>query len=174
MKDERAPAVDVRAATESTMEWVAELFPDSGVEVSVAIPSDTYVAVDLTALNVILANLLSNAVKFSPAGERVTMSGRTDGDLVTISITNVAPALTGEQRDQIYKPFIRLENAVASEVGPGAGLGLHLVRRSVDLCGGTVSVANSGNLVTFTLQLPAADAPGRVVDLRERQDLELE
>jgi signal transduction histidine kinase len=172
MKDERAPAVDVRAATESTMEWVAEILPDSDVGISIAIPPDTLVAVDLTAMNVVLANLLSNAVKFSPAGERVTMSGRTDGDLVTISITNVAPGLTGEQRDQIYKPFIRLENA-APEVGPGAGLGLHLVRRSVDLCGGTVSVANSGNLVTFTLQLPAA-RPGRVVDLRERQDLELE
>jgi signal transduction histidine kinase len=164
----------LREIADNALAWVSDLYPEADREVSIAIPPDTHVAADKTAMHLVCVNLLSNAVKYSPPGERVTVAGRTDGDLVTVAITNVAPPLTDKEREQMFKPFIRLDNQRAFDGAVGVGLGLHLVRRFVELYGGTVGVTSNGNTVTFTMQLPAATKSGRVVDLRERQDLELE
>jgi signal transduction histidine kinase len=172
---EKVTSVHLREVADEAVALVQQAHPDHDVEVGMSIPAETMVAAGPTAMHLVLVHLLSNAVKFSPPGERVAVTARTDGDLVTVSITNLSPPLTDRQREDIFKPFIRLEGD--DDVGEPShgGIGLHLVRRYVDLYQGTVSVSSAGNLVTFTVQLPVGSMEDRVLDLRDRSaDLELE
>ncbi|MGH2806297.1 MAG: hybrid sensor histidine kinase/response regulator [Actinomycetota bacterium] len=157
---------DLREIVDGAVGWVDDLYVDQASEIGVAIPPRTSVVADPTAMHLVFVNLLSNAVKFSPPGERVTVTGRTDGALVTVSVSNTAAPLTEEQRELIFRPFIRLDDADPAAPS-GVGLGLHLVRRFVELYGGTVTVGSGSGTITFTVQLPAAVRSRRVVDLRD-------
>jgi signal transduction histidine kinase len=171
----RVTSVELRAVADAALALVQDAHSDKGIEVVMSIPPGTVVAADATAMHLVFVHLLSNAVKFSPPGERAAVSARTDGELVTVSITNVSPPLTDRQREDIFKPFIRLEGDDEMGEPSRGGIGLHLVRRYVELYQGTVSVTNAGNIVTFTVQLPVGSASDRVLDLRERTaGLELE
>lgn len=126
---------------------------------------------DPLRLNQILFNLLWNAVKFTPGGGSVTVAAkrarRTDSDFATrtsapdgfaeITIQDTGIGMKAEDLGRLFQEFVRLDNAriLAAE---GAGLGLALTKRLVELHGGSVFAASEGEGrgSTFTVRLPLA------------------
>jgi PAS domain S-box-containing protein len=104
----------------------------------------------------ILLNLVSNAIKFtSEKGEvTVTASARDRGTLA-VSISDTGIGIRPEERERIFDPFGRGENAVVRRI-PGVGLGLTLAKRLIELQGGEISVESEGEDrgSTFTFTLP--------------------
>ncbi|MCD7821932.1 MAG: ATP-binding protein, partial [Clostridiales bacterium] len=80
-------------------------------------------------------NVLDNAVKFSPEGGTVAVSIRPGADAVTVSVLNQAEPLSEETQRRIFQKFYQAD---ASHGGEGAGIGLSLVKRIVELHRGTV------------------------------------
>jgi signal transduction histidine kinase len=92
---------------------------------------------DIRRLRQILFNLLSNAFKFTPRGGRVLLSGRiVDGD-VQISVSDNGPGLSPEVKANVFERF-----SAKSLAGnrAGAGLGLALVNRFLELHDGWVEI----------------------------------
>ncbi len=100
---------------------------------------------DKKLIRQILTNLLSNAIKYSPQASRIIVRLGRDGDFATLEVEDEGIGIPEGLRDQIFEPFFRAEN-----VGDitGTGLGLPIVKRSVETHCGTITV--SGKLSTGT------------------------
>lgn len=101
-------------------------------------------------------NLIGNAVKFSPAGGRVSVSlkevGEGDGRAIIFAVTDEGVGMTAEQQGRIFEKFYQGETAHSEE---GAGLGLALAKKIVDLHGGNIHVESElGRGSTFLVEIP--------------------
>lgn len=110
---------------------------------------------DKGLLQVALRNLLNNAERHSTAGQAIHLKAVTrDDGLICLSVSNHGEPIPEDEIPRLFQKYFRGRSA---QHQPGAGLGLYLVRRIVDMHGGEVrlgSDAQSG-LVTFSLLLPA-------------------
>lgn len=100
----------------------------------------------------IFSNLLSNAVKYSPEGSPVRFSCRREQAVAELTVEDHGLGIPEADRAHLYEAFHRGAN-----VGdiPGTGLGLVIVKRCVELHGGTISVTEThGGGTTFTVRLP--------------------
>lgn len=107
-----------------------------------------------------LVNLCVNAIKFSPAKGEIRIRTRLESDGATVEITDQGPGVSVEDSAQIFTLFGQ-GHRTSTQGSSGLGIGLHLVKRLVELHGGTVGVrsgagpgmnANSGS--TFWIKLP--------------------
>ncbi len=101
----------------------------------------------------ILVNLLSNAVKFSDEGAPIQLQAESrPGGGMTISVRDKGIGISTEDRQHLFGSFFRGANALNIE---GTGLGLHIVRRYLDLLEGTISLVSTLGEGTFvTIELP--------------------
>jgi signal transduction histidine kinase len=100
-------------------------------------------------------NLLDNARRHAVTKVTVNVGGG-DG-VASMHVHNDGDEVTPEDRERIFEPFTRLDNARARDEG-GAGLGLSLARRIAEAHGGTLDVVEVTNGAAFLLTLPAAAA----------------
>jgi signal transduction histidine kinase len=140
--------IDLGATVARIVGAQAEILRDDGIVVEV----------DVTRLRQIVHNLLANAVQHSSAGERVRVVVARSGGDATVSIRDRGPGIAAEDLDRIFERFYRVDQARGRAHG-GAGLGLAIVRRLVELHGGRVwaeSVEGQGATFTFTLPLASS------------------
>ena len=110
-------------------------------------------------LNHVWVNLLGNAIKFSPKGAPLSVKLRREGDTAVATVKDAGPGMDDATRARVFEKFFQGDNAHATE---GNGLGLALVRRIVDLCGGEVAVESApGKGAAFTVKLPIQGAGSR-------------
>lgn len=108
---------------------------------------------DPMKLRVVLKNVIANAIKFTSAGNvTVQLRHADDGFVFTVSDTGIG--MTPEALEVIFEPFRQADSSSTREHG-GVGLGLHIVRRFVDMLGGTISVESEyGAGSTFRIWFP--------------------
>ena len=97
---------------------------DRGQRLTLDIGAGLWVAGDRDLLFQAIANLLDNAVKFAPAGGRIAVTGRVEGDRVAIFVEDDGPGIDESLRERVTERFFRTPDA---EGVPGYGLGLALV-----------------------------------------------
>ena len=108
------------------------------------------VHLDKKILKLILTNLISNASKYSKEDAEIDCYIDTNKDTVKISITDKGIGIPEEEQKYLFDRFFRASNATNIN---GTGLGLHIVKRYVELMKGEVSCkSRSGKGSTFTIQ----------------------
>jgi len=118
-------------------------------------PAAATVRTDRNTLKVILKNLLTNAVKFTEHGG-VEVSARAVDHGVEIAVRDTGIGIDPAVLPVIFEPFRQGEPAATRRFG-GVGLGLYVVRRLVEVLGGTVTVdSQPGRGSVFRVWLPAA------------------
>ena len=106
-------------------------------------------------LSQLWVNLLGNAVKFTPKGGTIGVSMRQTGETVTVRVSDTGEGIPADIREHIFDKFYQGDTSHKSE---GNGIGLTLVRRIVELYGGTVSVDSTPGVGSvFTVTLPIGD-----------------
>jgi PAS domain S-box-containing protein len=106
---------------------------------------------DKKLLKNILINLIGNAIKFSDEGKSITIHGKTTADKAVISVTDQGIGISEDDQHHLFSSFFRGTNATNI---PGTGMGLHIVKRYVDLLGGQIQIQskiNEGTTITFTI-----------------------
>jgi signal transduction histidine kinase len=102
----------------------------------------------------VLVNLVANAAKFTPDGGRVVVRARAAGAQAIIEVEDTGIGIPDDRRDDIFEAFRQLHAGDEKGYG-GVGLGLALVKRLIDLLGGTVEVDSVvGKGSTFRVTLP--------------------
>ena len=108
-------------------------------DVRLDIVDATDALVDPEAFRQIVLNLLDNAVKYGPAGQTIAVTVERRGGAAVVTVTDEGPGIPADARSRIWEPYCRLVTASTSAVA-GTGIGLAVVRRLVDLHGGTIHV----------------------------------
>ena len=101
----------------------------------------------------VLINLVSNAIKFSEEGKPITVKGDIAGDKAVISVADEGIGISEEDQQHLFSSFFRAANATNIQ---GTGLGLHIVKRYVELLNGEIdlqSQLNKGTTITFSIPL---------------------
>ncbi|MDB5342668.1 MAG: domain S-box [Schlesneria sp.] len=119
-------------------------------------PTTLFLEADGTRLAQVISNLLTNAAKYTDEGGSIFLSTAIDGDEVVIRVLDSGMGISAELLPQIFDLFIQGDRSLARSEG-GLGIGLTLVRRLVELHGGTVKAASDGLGCgsEFTVRLPA-------------------
>lgn len=100
----------------------------------------------------ILFNLLSNAIKYSDEGKKIFLKERLEGDYLLIDITDQGIGIPEADQVYLFTRFFRAANAMNIQ---GTGLGLNIVKRYIDLVGGSITFDSQLNVgTTFTVCLP--------------------
>lgn len=103
----------------------------------------------------VLINLLTNASKYSPIGTAVELSVTQHGPALRISIADRGPGIPPDDRDNLFRRFVRLDTQDSEQYG--IGLGLYVVKTSVEAHGGQVGVEDRpGGGSVFWFELPLA------------------
>jgi signal transduction histidine kinase len=113
------------------------------------------VRADPKRVNQILGNLISNAIKFSNPGGRITLTVRTEGAKVLVSVADTGQGISPSDVDRIFGQYEQAE-AQATAGEHGSGLGLSIAKKLIELHGGEIWVDSKpgmGARFTFTLPL---------------------
>ncbi|MES2325037.1 MAG: response regulator [Pseudomonadota bacterium] len=121
--------------------------------------AESWVDGDPTRLEQIATNLIDNALKYTPAGGSIDISVRAEGDDILLRVRDSGVGIAAELLPHVFDVFVQGSITLDRSEG-GLGIGLALVRRLVELHGGSVSAgsegANAGSV--FDIRLPRAQA----------------
>ena len=112
----------------------------------------------------VVSNLVNNSVKFTPAGGRVVVALRRQGDEVQIAIADTGIGMSKEFLPHIFDRFSQMEEA-STRTQSGLGLGLAIAKQIVEMHGGCISVESPGigRGATFTVRLPLPPVDGQTL-----------
>ncbi len=131
------------------------------------IPDDIKVHADINMITSVLQNLVSNALKFTPIdqGGKVILGAEMEADQVKIVIQDTGLGMTEEQMENLFKPTLKVSVRGTAEE-KGAGLGLVLCKRFVDLNLGTIHVeSKEGKGTKFYVHLPKVTSDHQTLSL---------
>lgn len=114
---------------------------------------EAWVAADASLLVRLVRNLVDNAMRH--AVRRIRVAVAVEDAQAVLRVWNDGPAVPEAERERIFEPFTRLDEARASDDG-GAGLGLSIARRVAEVHGGTLTVDPSAEGAQFVARLPLA------------------
>ncbi len=121
-------------------------------------PASARVAATEDSLETILENLLDNAIDFTPPGKSVRVGVNVGHNQVSLTVDDDGPGVPKELFEQIFRRDYSRRPAAHSEGKAHFGLGLAIVRRSVEILGGTITPENrTGGGFRMTISLPLAD-----------------
>jgi PAS domain S-box-containing protein len=106
---------------------------------------------DKKLLKNVIINLVTNAIKFSDEGKEINISAEADGDKAVIRVQDQGIGIPEDDLEHLFTSFFRGANAINIQ---GTGLGLHIVKRYMDLVGGEVAINSrlgEGTAITITI-----------------------
>jgi signal transduction histidine kinase len=118
-----------------TRDWLRNHDLQLTIECDSSLPM---VEVDERRLKQALCNLVSNALNFTPPGGAIVLSGQIDGDRAVIVVADTGVGIAHEDQARVFKEFERGPSSLGRRTG--AGLGLSLVKRIIELHGGSVDI----------------------------------
>ena len=133
---------------------VVLLFEDSWsskeLDIEMDVPEITYSGNEELLFQV-WQNLFGNALKFTPEGGTIKVGCRRTGGGVIVTVADSGCGISEEALPHIFEKFYQADSSHATK---GNGLGLPLVKRIVELCGGSVGVSSEvGKGTVFTVKL---------------------
>jgi PAS domain S-box-containing protein len=129
-------------------------------ELSIDLPGEpVWIQGDLTRLAQVLGNLLNNAAKYTPHGGHIELTARVSHPDIVISVIDDGTGLAPSVLPHLFDLFFQKSGAPEARDG-GLGIGLWLVKKLVELHGGTVQAFSdgAGRGATVTLRLPLLQA----------------
>jgi CheY-like chemotaxis protein len=128
-----------------------------GQEFTMAVPEESiYLDADPIRLAQAVSNLLSNAAKYTECGGRIWLNAERRGGDAVITVRDTGIGISPALLSHIFEMFSQGEQSRARTLG-GLGIGLTLVKRLIEMHGGTVFAESGGQDLgsTFVIRLPA-------------------
>jgi PAS domain S-box-containing protein len=158
----RQMPMDLSLALSDTIESLRPLMEARGQELTVSLPREPLsIQGDLTRLSQIFGNVLHNAAKYTEANGRISVVAERTGPNAVVRIRDSGCGIPSHMLSQIFEMFRQVDQSLGRAHG-GLGIGLTLVKRLVELHGGTIEAQSAGpekgSEFVITLPLEVADA----------------
>jgi signal transduction histidine kinase/DNA-binding response OmpR family regulator len=151
--------VDVADVVTHAVETSRPLIEFKNQAFTVEIPGESvWVEADRARLSQVLSNLLNNAAKYTGEGGKILLKVEVDGRDVVFRVRDSGIGIPSEMISKVFDLFVQVDRSLDRSQG-GLGLGLTLVRRLMELHGGSVSVQSDGPDLgsEFALRMPVMD-----------------
>ncbi|MCD7957675.1 MAG: HAMP domain-containing histidine kinase [Lachnospiraceae bacterium] len=112
-------------------------------------------------------NLLKNAAAYGNEGSQILIQARGGNGGITIVFTNEGPQIPQKKLEMIFEKFYRVDDGRSSKTG-GAGLGLAIAKRIVEMHGGAISAVSDRKNTRFIVNVPV-DAPAAKGESDEKE-----
>jgi PAS domain S-box-containing protein len=159
----RKERLDLAAAVRSTVDDYRLSISAAELDLGLELPDGSlWVSADPTRLSQVVGNVLHNAVKFTDRGGRISVvlreERREEAGQALVSVLDTGMGMDRETLERLFEPFNQADSGIDRSRG-GLGLGLALVRRLVEMHGGTVQAHSKGvNMGTrIDIRLPLAE-----------------
>ncbi|MBN8280972.1 MAG: DUF4118 domain-containing protein, partial [Gammaproteobacteria bacterium] len=140
----RRQRVDLRTVVQAAIEATRPPLEALGHRLHVTLPPDpVWLEADPDRLAQVFSNLVGNAGKFTPPGGQVAVAVEREGKDVRVAVRDTGVGIPPAQLDEVFTMFTQVGPALDRERA-GLGIGLHLVRRLVELHGGRVEARSDG------------------------------
>lgn len=150
------PEYETINLTETLAETVLgyeELMGNKGLELECDFDEDVKIVSSPSDLEIVWNNLISNAIKFTEWGGKITVTLKKKGEKAVVTVADTGCGISQETGKHIFEKFYQGDTSHAQE---GNGLGLALVKKVIDIIGGTIAVNSElGKGTTFTVELSA-------------------
>ncbi len=166
--------LELRGIVDAAVETSRPVVEAAGHELRLDLPAGPFaVDADPNRLAQVLTNLITNAAKYTPPGGviRLRAERRGPAEGIVLSVSDNGVGLPKEMLPKIFDMFTQVGTSLDRAQG-GLGIGLTLVRKLVEMHGGTVSAESpgAGQGSTFTIRLPSADIKSEPAPLRSERD----
>ena len=162
----RLARIDVAAALQSAIDSALPRIEQKKHRLEVVWPeSPMAIEGDLVRLTQALTNLLDNATKYTQEGGRIQLSARREFDELVVSVRDNGAGIHPAHLNQVFELFTQVGRTRDHSQG-GMGIGLALVKRLIEMHGGTVHArsAGEGRGTTVVLRLPLPANPPAAAD----------
>lgn len=154
--DLRKEALTLASFLQAALESSRPLVDGGKHQLNVELPTEElWLEGDSTRLAQIIGNLLNNAAKYTPAGGTITLAAHRDHGFVVIQVRDTGIGIPPHMLPKVFELFTQVTTSIERAQG-GLGIGLALVKRLVEMHGGTIHAEsageNQGSL--FTVRLP--------------------
>jgi PAS domain S-box-containing protein len=152
--------IDVAMVLRDAIDSVRPLIEQRGHTLDTRVaPEKLWANADPTRLEQVVVNLLNNAAKYTEPGGKIELSGTVDGDWVVISVSDTGIGIPPERLPEMFELFTQGDRSLARSEG-GLGIGLTVVKKLVEMHGGSITARSSGQGSEFTIRIPVADSEG--------------
>lgn len=156
LRNERIKLV---AIIDDAIEMSNPLIRENRHDLKVILPDeDIILRADRFRMAQVVSNVLNNAAKYTDPGGKITLTAVAKGGSVTVSVLDNGIGMAADVIPGIFEPFSQVKSALDRAQG-GLGIGLNLVRKIIELHGGTVAIESpgigQGTTVTMTLPVEA-------------------
>jgi len=152
----RKERLSLASVVNSAVETTHPLLGEMGHQLTVTMPREPLLAdADMARLTQVFANLLSNAAKYSDRGGHIRLHVERQASDVVVTVKDTGIGMAAEQLPEVFEMFTQLETSLDRAQG-GLGIGLTLVKRVVELHGGSVQAHSEGPGLgsEFVVRLP--------------------
>jgi PAS domain S-box-containing protein len=140
----RRERIDLAAAVQSAVETSRPLIEQAGHELTLSLPSEpVFVDADVTRLAQVFANLLNNAAKYTEGGGDIRLSVEPHEKDVLVRVRDNGVGIPASMLPRIFEMFTQVDRSLERTQG-GLGIGLSIVKRLVEMHGGTVEAHSEG------------------------------
>jgi PAS domain S-box-containing protein len=153
----RKEPLDLAVAVTRAVETAHPVIDAHGHQLNVSLPEQPiFVEADLIRLAQIIANLLTNAAKYTDVAGRIWLTVEREDEHGVVRVRDSGIGIAPEFLSRIFDVFVQGDRSLARSQG-GLGIGLTLVKRLVEMHGGTVAVSSAGlgEGSEFVVRLPA-------------------
>ncbi len=136
--------IQLAKIVQGAVETSRPLIEEMGHKLTVTLPPvHVIVDADLTRLAQVFLNLLNNAAKYTERGGRIDLRAELQGSDVVMSVTDTGIGIPADKLPTLFEMFSQVEVALSRSQG-GLGIGLCLVKRLVEMHGGSVEAKSGG------------------------------
>jgi two-component system CheB/CheR fusion protein len=156
----RKERTDLAAVVRSAVETSRPPIDAAGHRLEVVLPEEPLVVeCDAVRIAQVLSNLLNNAARYTEPSGRITLEVRREDASAVVTVRDTGIGIAKAMLGRIFEMFVQSDPQDGRAQG-GLGIGLALVRRLVEMHGGTVEAASAGQGQgsEFTVRLPLATA----------------
>lgn len=157
----RRSEVELSSVVQQAVEVARPLIDSAGHRLTVDLPDEpVYLNADRTRLAQVFGNLLNNSSKYTQANGSIVLRAKRVGNEVEVSVQDNGAGIPADKLDTIFDMFMQVDGTSKHSQG-GLGIGLTLVKRLVEMHGGSVEPRSAGEGMgsEFIVRLPVLSKP---------------
>ena len=157
----RRSDVELSSVIQQAVEVALPLVDAAGHKLTVELPDEpVYLDADRMRLAQVFGNLLNNSSKYTKAPGTILLSAKRVDDEVVVTVKDNGAGIPADKLDSIFDMFMQVEGTSDRSQG-GLGIGLTLVKRLVEMHGGSIESRSAGEGMgsEFIVRLPVLSRP---------------